>query len=261
MFTGIGNPLYLSLKFAASWCLQPIFLTLVFALLGLRLKRGSSTKRVFIALAVIFPCLTILSPFPRIAIRKLLEDRYSLPGAQAHADAAVVLGGTGIRFDSEIGQYLWAPAAGRFIEAVRLVRSGRASKLVITSYNQPGVLNVLSETEVLKRLAIELGIGPEQIFLDGSSRNTCDHAAGIDEIFRRERIRNVFLVTSAFHMPRAMAVMKKHGFLSVIPYPVYDLRRELGGLAAFFELENSQIWTLLVHELLGFAEYRLKCCL
>jgi uncharacterized SAM-binding protein YcdF (DUF218 family) len=64
-----------------------------------------------------------------------------------------------------------------------------------------------------------LGIAPARITLEGKSRNTVENAVFSKEVVKPEPRERWLLVTSAYHMPRAIGIFRKAGF-AVEPYPV-----------------------------------------
>ena len=106
---------------------------------------------------------------------------------------------------------------------------GSSYKRLITAYmlhrktGKPLVLSGGSvsgrfpEAEVMKNLLIDIGVDPKAIYTDVSSRNTYENAKFVKEICSVLGCKNIILVTSAFHMKRALSVFKKAG-LSALPY-------------------------------------------
>jgi len=69
--------------------------------------------------------------------------------------------------------------------------------------------------EVMADMALELGIRPEDIIIESRAVDTKDHPIRVKEIFGDDLF---ILVTSATHMPRAMALFRKHN-MHPIPAP------------------------------------------
>jgi uncharacterized SAM-binding protein YcdF (DUF218 family) len=77
----------------------------------------------------------------------------------------------------------------------------------------------LAESEIAAEIAKTLGVPAEKIIVEKKSKNTYENAYYTSEILKEKNIKNFFLVTSGFHMYRAMAVFKKQGFTPVpVPY-------------------------------------------
>src|SRR5262249_22449780 len=65
-------------------------------------------------------------------------------------------------------------------------------------------------------LLLEFGVPPAALILDTKSRNTRENAVNTAAIFKARGWRSGILVTSAAHMPRALAAFQQVG-LNVVP--------------------------------------------
>jgi len=100
----------------------------------------------------------------------------------------------------------------RLMEGIRLHRLLPGSKIILTGgigFDGP------PETTTLSRVAEELGVAKSDMVLEVESRDTKDHPLYVRHIVKEEPF---ILVTSAFHMPRAMRLFVKQG-LAPIPAP------------------------------------------
>lgn len=100
----------------------------------------------------------------------------------------------------------------RLMEGIRLYRLLPGSKLILTGgigYDGP------AEATTLSRVAEELGVPKSAMVLEVESRDTKDHPLYVRTIVKEDPF---ILVTSAFHMPRAMRLFAKQG-LTPIPAP------------------------------------------
>ena len=98
------------------------------------------------------------------------------------------------------------------MEGIRLHRLLPGSKIVLTGgigFDGP------PEATTLSRVAEELGVAKSDMVLEVESRDTKDHPLYVRHIVKEEPF---ILVTSAFHMPRAMRLFVKQG-LAPIPAP------------------------------------------
>jgi len=149
-----------------------------------------------------------------------LEERFPRPELRAPVDGIIVLGGSvdtlvtkgrGITALNEAGERLseGAALARRFPEA-RLVFSGGSAKV----FHRGG-----TEASGAQRLFARLGIAPERLTLESRARNTAENAAFTHAQVRPAPGERWLLVTSAFHMPRAVGCFRAVGF-DVIPWPV-----------------------------------------
>jgi uncharacterized SAM-binding protein YcdF (DUF218 family) len=128
------------------------------------------------------------------------------------ADAVVVFaGGVG-----ESGQ-----AGGGYQErvkhAVDLYRAGFAPRVIISS----GFVFAFKEAEVMRSLAIDSGVPDSAILLETQSANTHENVTSTREILKASGWRRILLVSSPYHMRRALLTWRKAApEVEVIPEPV-----------------------------------------
>ena len=189
-----------------------------------------------------------------------LETRYA-PIPEAHTATnltaqiaacrtIVVLGG-GHSDTTELSRVnqLSSSSLGRLTEAVRLAHLLPEAKLIVSGYNGP---KTLSHAQILAEAAVSLGIAPERIIRLDNTRDTDDEA---QELARRLGHEPFLIVTSAWHMPRSMALCE-HAGLHPIAAPA-DFRQRPGeqNTASPFlswDLGALEISTKAIHERLGF---------
>ena len=75
-----------------------------------------------------------------------------------------------------------------------------------------------AEAEVDKRFLVDLGVPAEMVIVEGRSRDTAENARRCREILDRRGFKRPLLVTSAYHMRRAVAAFEKEG-VKVTPLP------------------------------------------
>lgn len=103
----------------------------------------------------------------------------------------------------------------RLVGGIVLYRKLPGSKLVLSGGSGDPAKEYLVEAEAMKRVAMSLGVPPEDIVVEDRSRNTLQSVELLKPAFDGKK---VILVTSAFHMGRALAMFKKSG-IDVIPAP------------------------------------------
>ena len=176
-----------------------------------------------------------------------LESGYKEPGIP-EGDVIVVLGG-GV-YNSG---YLKASSYKRLMTALILHR--RTGKPLILSGGAS--VRTPPEAEVMKDLLLELGVEERNIYVDLKSRSTKENALRVKRICERIGCRRPILVTSAFHMRRAVRVFRSVG-LSVVPYPT-DFRLE--GRYNLYSLfpKYSVLYdsSIAIREYIGLLFYRL----
>lgn len=106
----------------------------------------------------------------------------------------------------------------RIDEAMRLLIAGKAKRVLITGVNRT------TTNEELKDLASQ----GDQLFdryvdIDRDARNTIDNATETSEWVAQHRYGSVIVVTSNYHMPRALAELgRAMPGVALIPYAVVD---------------------------------------
>ena len=119
----------------------------------------------------------------------------------------------------------WGEATDRFFAGLDLFRAGRAPVMIFTQGRLPWSGRPL-EGGMLARRAASLGVPESQIMLTGEVANTEDEALAVRDLMGLAGISDLTLVTSSFHMPRAVMIFEREG-LSVVPYPT-DFRTKAG---------------------------------
>jgi len=146
-----------------------------------------------------------------------LEKQYSDVPRLEKADAIVVLGGC-----TEVTQYprVWPEVNGagdRIFQAARIYKAGWAP-VVITSGGQtrPNLNPApLTESQAMAALLMEIGVPQEAIIEESQSLNTYQNVTNVHKILNQQGWQRVLVVTSAIHMPRAMAIFAKQGIAAV----------------------------------------------
>jgi len=120
----------------------------------------------------------------------------------------VLAGGFHPAADKPLTTNLTPSTLVRLIEGLRLFKKLTHSKLVFSGKGWAEQ----SEAAAMAELALALGIAKKDMILDPDAANTFQHTQYIKPIVGS----NAFvLVTSAMHMPRAMAMFKKAGMFPI----------------------------------------------
>jgi uncharacterized SAM-binding protein YcdF (DUF218 family) len=251
------------LKKLLTQCFYPLSLGLAILILGLFCLWATRRQRLGKGLVTLGTGLLLLlsSSFFSPGLLTPLESRYpallhpetiSWEGHQGEVSPRwiVVLGGGHVTDPRLPANSQIIPAAlGRLVEGVRLYRAIPGSRLLLSG---GGGFDPVPEAEVMAQIAVLLGVKPDDMVLEPYSQDTADEAEIIANMIGREKI---ILVTSAFHMPRSMALFKKRG-LQPIPAPTDYLVRKAQGpqiLRFFPSPGNLELMATAVHEYLGLA--------
>jgi uncharacterized SAM-binding protein YcdF (DUF218 family) len=163
------------------------------------------------------------SPFVSSTLLDSLESRYPViaPALTPRTDAIVVLGGITRSTQSYPAErFDLSDQAERIDEGARLFHAGVAPVLVLTS---GGIVpaNPAVEGDHLRQLLLtNYRIPGESIVHTGKlSRNTAEEAVNVGELARAQGWTTITLVTSAYHMPRAVLLFRRAS-MQVNPHPV-----------------------------------------
>ncbi len=205
--------------------LSPVNLAILLALLAalLAFTRWARAARWLGVVALSFLALMAFSPLPRLVMWPL-ENRFpQQPAETGPVTGIVILGGA---IGVARGDVVLTSAAARMTKAVELARLHPQAKIVFTG----GAANLISpvtktESDGASVLFEGLGLPRERILLEDQSRNTWENALFTKRLVDPKPGERWLLVTSAWHMPRAMGVFRKVGF-AVDAFPVDYLTEE-----------------------------------
>lgn len=201
------------------FAVSPVNLAILLALLAalLAFTRFARLARWVGVIALAALALMAFSPLPRLVMWPL-ENRFpQQQAAKGPVHGIVVLGGA---IGVARGDVVMNSAAARMTKAVELARLHPEAKLVFTG----GAANLISpvtktEADGAQLLFDGLGLPRERMILEDKSRNTRENAIFTRDLVQAKPGERWLLITSAWHMPRAMGVFRKAGF-DIEAFPV-----------------------------------------
>jgi uncharacterized SAM-binding protein YcdF (DUF218 family) len=207
------------LSFSLNKALPLIFLPLGLSLAFLAAALWWRHRRILIAVPMVV--LGVLgTPLLANILMQSLEDRYPYRSLAdcPQADAVFVFGGMLDARDRSDGSIAWNEAAERFDRAARIIKAGKATLLVLSggAERYPGGTN---EGDLLKQEAIARGIPEQNVIVTSATMNTKSEAVDICHLAEQRQWKRVLLVTSAYHMPRAMR-LSRNCKVERIPVPI-----------------------------------------
>ena len=198
-----------------------------------------------------------LSPVSNTLVYSL-ESQYQSPSEQdmATLDIIVILGGgayppDGLRKSPEASGATYS----RLFNGVNIFKQSSAKVLVLSG---GGKQNSESEADVMKDLAIMLGVPEDKIITEVRSRNTMEQAIELANLFPPGENKRIGIVTSALHMPRAMqAFQEKFSKENIVPIPVgYIYSPFEYGFSSFVPTADAFMTsTGAIHEEIGMIWY------
>lgn len=158
------------------------------------------------------------APITSDLLLQFFENQYpelTVEAAPA-ADAIMVLGGMYSRPEGAT-RGNWGQAVDRFELGIALYRAEKAPVLLLSAAAKP-TDGGPSEGEMLRDFAIERGLPADCVVVTPHAPNTDAEARVVRDLLDRYGWERVLLVTSAFHMPRAMMLFQSHG-VDVVAMP------------------------------------------
>lgn len=220
-------------------------------------RRMPRLGRSLVAISLIL-IYVLSTPYVSGRLVQALEPTERTPLADRSGQAIVVLGG---------GAYFAAPEYGKdTVGSFTLARLRYAAHLhrelkapILVTGGAP-LGNAGSEAELMEQVLVGDFRVPVK-WLEKDSRNTLENARLTYRLLGPQGVRRIYLVTSAWHMPRARFVFERAGF-AVIPAAtgfstrfrttVVDFMPNAGAL-------SSSAW--LFHEIIGMGWYHLRLLL
>jgi uncharacterized SAM-binding protein YcdF (DUF218 family) len=231
-------PLFFVLSKTLGTALLPINLLVELGIVSLVLMatRFAAFGRRLAATTLVLLALAAFSPLGNLLLHPL-ESRFPpWDPSRGPPDGIIVLGGS---VDTELSAAHRTPvvshAADRLLAPVALARHYPNARIVFTGGNASLVSNDAREADYSAPILENAGIAKERLILERESRNTYENAVFTKRLVAPKPGERWLLVTSAYHMPRAMGIFRKAGF-DVEAYPV-DWR--MGGRDELFSFTNN----------------------
>jgi len=252
-------------------CLSPAgLLILLFAggvwlsIFNRNLKLGNG---LLIAGAILFLLFTF-SPLAEIAIGTLERPfpPIKFPDSIREVEAIVILSSYGEEHSATpVTSNLSDDTIGRLVEGIRLYRQNPKAKLLLSG----GILRKgdAAIAALMADFLKAMGIPGDKILVEGNSRDTHENLLEVKKILGDKPF---FLVTSAYHLRRAMAVAKKLN-ISAIAAPAQiwtlqnfpsDMSWPAWSLRVMVSFSSPSLYRLIYlqrasHEYLGYLWYRM----
>jgi uncharacterized SAM-binding protein YcdF (DUF218 family) len=183
------------------------------------------------ASAVTMLAIAGLTPFAYLLLVPLEQRFPAFSDDGRRIDGIVVLGGT---FDTEPTlthkQMALNETGERVVALGDLARRYPGAKVVYAGGGSEFVSDATAEADLLEQTIGALGLAKERVTFERRSLNTAQNALLAKELAKPRAGERWLLVTSAFHMPRAVGSFRAAGF-NVEAYPV-DFRT--AGSASLF---------------------------
>lgn len=193
------------------------------------------------------------------ALMRPLEERFPRPlELPTEVEGVIVLGGyqNQLVFDQRGWPELTA-AADRLVAFVELARRYPQAKLVVSGGSGMLLRQDLKESDVTRAALTRLGFDDSRVIYEETSRTTYENAVSSKALVRPSEEGLWLLITSGWHMPRAVGVFRAQGW-RVLPYPVdYSTTPDRAWGFLFQTGQRLALVSAAMHEWVGLIVYRL----
>ena len=157
-----------------------------------------------------------------------LEQRFAAqpPPATNAVDGIILLGGFEVITVTSSRGYIETNTSGDRLAVIPiLARRYPNAKIIFTGGAWGTAPNIRPAGEAVRRFLLDNGVKPERILIEQKSLNTWQNALYVRDLLekqsrgRDQQTARHLLVTSAWHMPRAIGIFRKVG-LNVTAWPV-----------------------------------------
>jgi Uncharacterized conserved protein len=248
----------------AALFLDPLAITFALWALAWVLRRRRPLLSRILSVAAFTLIALLACPVSSVWLVGTLESQYPDRGIDKEhsAQAIVVLGGS-LNMPSDVHHATGITnSSDRLLTGLRLYRAGKAPLIEVSGGDSPLLekTRTIHEADEMRSLLDEWGVPDSAILVEDVSVNTHENAVFTRRLLQERGIQHIILVTSAMHMPRAVATFRKVGF-DVEPAPADFLtgwEKEKVGVdwvpnsSALVDSNNA------LHELLGLLVYRIR---
>lgn len=201
----------------------------------------------------IFMWLLSLSPVSDMMLRGLESD-FKIP-KNLHGDVIMLLGG-GVSDKAPDLTGVGAPSGDMLERTVTAVRIQKRLNVPIIVTGGVVFKGKAAEAPIVKRFLVDLGVPSERVIIEDKARDTIENAKYSKEICEKNGYKNPILVTSAYHMKRAVLSFKKVD-MDVLPFPAgfRTWKNKRYGWESYLPGSFGDVNTA-IHEYLGLLLYR-----
>jgi|TARA_B100001059_G_C17734969_1_gene528339 uncharacterized SAM-binding protein YcdF (DUF218 family) len=215
-------------------------------------------SRLFLSLTALFLLLVGTLPLGEWLISPL-ENRFAANAALPMNPAGVIVLGGAVNpaLSDTWGQTEIGGAAERLTAFIYLANLYPDTQLVFTGGSGSLTEQAYKEADYTRFLFEQLDMGDRAIIYESESRNTAENALHSMKLLNPQAAEEWILITSAFHMPRAVGVFCQAGW-PVTPYPVdhYSDKGELLRVDYRFS-DNLRTLETAIHEWVSLLAYRI----
>lgn len=186
--------------------IMPLLISIFINLLNLKKKNN------FIYLFSLFLLIFFSNKVTSQYLWQILEKNQleNIKNPIKNHNFAVILGGAII--NEQNNRINWIDP-DKFYAGLKLLKDKKINQLIVCDGFSPFFKDNLTEGQILKREAKNLGFSSNQIILTKPVMNTIQEVLEIESLLEKYKIKDqkIILISNAFHMDRATYLLKKKG--------------------------------------------------
>ena len=241
--------------------ISPDTLFVILFVLSIALLWMGKTGLALILQSLLAVSVLILSLFPvgSWLLYPLEKQFMTNPDLPTKIDGIIVLGGSVMpQASQEWSQLQTNFAHERLSHFIRLAKKYPDAQLLFTGGNASLNRDQPTEADMVEDYLIGAGLQKERLRLENQARNTAENVAFSKQLLQPSSGQNWLLITTAFHMPRAVGLFCQQDW-PVIPYPVdYQTTPSLLLKPGFNLLDHASNLVTAAHEWTGLLAYYLS---
>lgn len=233
----------------------PLTWILLLMLIALIIKNPIRKKRLFLAAAIIFLIFSNPLLFRLVANK---WDAAPVNLGNKKYSCAILLGGF-VSGDSLMGGY-FNTSADRFIQTLKLYDQSNINYILISGGTSKLTKDKFQYSTWAAKQFTDMRVPDSALLFENKSRNTLENATFSKQLLAQKGLKPPYvLVTSAFHMRRALWIYK-HAGLDVVPFPSnYLIGREKFTFSSLVPSASAlQAWEIYIKEMIGHTVNKLR---
>ena len=237
---------------------RPLSLVFILMIIGMIIK-NKRLKRPFIVGSFVLLLLFSNDFLANEALLQLEAPPVTIASLEKKYDLGIVLTGITTVNKQPLDRVHFMKGADRIIHAIQLYKLQMIDKILITGGSGKLFKDGIREADQLAEVAVMAGVPQTALIIENNAKNTRENALFTAQIVKNQYPdAHMLLITSAFHMPRAVRCFNK-----VTLYPdtfgtdYYTHDRVFDPETLFIPSEMAiKKWNIVFHELIGIAAYK-----
>ncbi len=236
-----------------TWLLLSLLLVL------LTFSRRPGLSRRIIAVTVVAILVLGFVPLGHFLIGTI-ETRFPVAPHLSRVDGIILLGGSEETGPADISGQPELNAAGERMSATAALALAYPQARILVTGGSGALLSASDQplhADIARMFLAGFGIPEDRLILETRSRNTAENAAMSLPLAAPREGETWVLVTSAWHMPRAMESFTRAGWTSLVAWPVDHRGLTPGSGLRWNFAENLMVLDLATKEIVGRFAYRI----